>query len=29
MEKIETREITLKIPPSIAADIKNSEIVEL
>ena len=29
MEKVETSEITLRIPPSIAADIKNSEIVAL
>ena len=29
MEKVETSEITLRIPPSIAVDIKNSEIIEL
>jgi len=29
MEKVETSEITLRIPPSIAANIKNSEILEL
>jgi hypothetical protein len=29
MEKIQTSEVTLRIPPSIAADIGSNEIIEL